>query len=99
MGGPGASGGTGAALGTAARGFAAPARRGRHCRDRCRPGRTGIDYLRIIAERHRREIHAQLRVIDLGGLLADLRAAGRPAQLASDQWALRGRLRTPARDR
>jgi hypothetical protein len=49
-------------------------------------------YLRIIAERHRRAIHAQLQVIDPGGLLAGLRG-----------WPLigvltRGRLLTPGPD-
>jgi hypothetical protein len=37
------------------------------------PGRTGIDYLRIIAERRRQALLARLAVIDPTGLLAGLR--------------------------
>jgi len=81
------------ALGTAARGFALALARPYVPPLRLVPaGRTGIDYLRIIAERHRRAIHAQLGVIDPTGLLAGLRG-----------WPLisaltRGRLLTPSPD-
>jgi hypothetical protein len=37
------------------------------------PGRTGIDYLRLVAERHRLALHAGFGVIDPTGLLAGLR--------------------------
>ena len=82
-----------AALGTAARGFALALARPWVPPLRPVPaGCTGIDYLQIIAERHRRAIHAQLRVIDPGGLLAGLHG-----------WPLisvliRGRLLTPGPD-
>jgi hypothetical protein len=63
-----------AALGTAARGFAAVLAGPPRARLRVVPaGRTRIDYLRIISERHRQELHARLAVIDPTGLLAELR--------------------------
>jgi hypothetical protein len=37
------------------------------------PGQTGIDYLRLIGERHRRALQAGFGVIDPTGLLEDLR--------------------------
>ena len=37
------------------------------------PGGTGIDYLRLVAERHRLALHASFGVIDPTGLLGDLR--------------------------
>jgi hypothetical protein len=37
------------------------------------PGHTGIDYLRLVAERHRLALHAGFGVIDPTGLLASLR--------------------------
>jgi hypothetical protein len=37
------------------------------------PGHTGIDYWRLVAERHRLALHAGFGVIDPTGLLADLR--------------------------
>jgi hypothetical protein len=81
------------ALGTAARGVVLALTRPQVPLPRPVPaGRTGIDYLRIIAERHRRAIHAQLQVIDPAGLLAGLHG-----------WPLigvltRGRLLTPDPD-
>jgi hypothetical protein len=59
------------ALGAAARAFAlhlsTPRPRG--------PGGslTGVDYLAVIAERHRRHVHRQLRLVDPGGAVAALR--------------------------
>jgi hypothetical protein len=55
-----------AALGTAARGLVLALARPPTPRPVPPPGsgRTGVDYLRLIAERHRRAIHAGLRVID-----------------------------------
>jgi hypothetical protein len=57
-----------------------------------RPGGTGIDYLRLVAERHRLALHAGFGVIDSTGLLGDLRG-----------WSLinvftRGGLLTPGPD-
>ncbi|MFN0284041.1 MAG: DUF6431 domain-containing protein [Kineosporiaceae bacterium] len=81
------------ALGTAARGFVLALAHPEEPLPRPVPAaRTGIDYLRIVAERHRRAIHAQLRVIDPTGLLASLRG-----------WPLigvmtQGRLLTPDPD-
>jgi hypothetical protein len=37
------------------------------------PGGTGIDYLRLVAERHRLALHAGFAVVDPTGLLGDLR--------------------------
>ncbi len=34
---------------------------------------TGVDYLAVIAERHRRHLHRQLRLADPAGALAGLR--------------------------
>jgi len=63
-----------AALATAARGYAlALARPIRPPLRRLLPGQTGIDYLRLIAERHRLALQAGLAVIDPTGLLDDLR--------------------------
>ena len=83
------------ARGTAARGFALALALARPAAVLTGPvlaGRTGIDYLRLLAERHRRDSHAQLQVIDPTGLLAGLRG-----------WPLigvltRGRLLTPGPD-
>lgn len=62
------------ALGTAARGFVLALVRPYPVPLRPVPaGGTGIDYLRIIAERHRRASCARLGVIDPGGLLPGLR--------------------------
>jgi hypothetical protein len=80
-----------AALGNAARAFAlALARPIRPPLRLIHPGRTGIDYLRLIAERRRLAIHASFGVIDPTGGLAELRG-----------WPLinvftHGRLLTPA---
>jgi hypothetical protein len=61
------------ALGTAARGFVLALARPYPARVGPVPaGGTGIDYLRIIAERHRRAISARFGVIDPGGQLAGL---------------------------
>jgi hypothetical protein len=56
------------------------------------PGGTGIDYLRLVAERHRLALHAGFGAIDPTGLLGDLRG-----------WSLinvftRGGLLTPGPD-
>lgn len=63
-----------AALAAAARGYAlALARPIRPPLRRILPGQTGIDYLRLIAERHRQALQAGFGVIDPTGLLDDLR--------------------------
>ena len=63
-----------AALGSAARGYVLALARPIRAPLRAVPaGGTGIDYLRLIAERHRRAIHAGFGVIDPGGLVADQR--------------------------
>lgn len=60
-----------AALGVAARAFAL------HLASPRPPGPgghlSGVDYLAVIAERHRRHLHRQLRLADPGGALAALR--------------------------
>jgi hypothetical protein len=62
------------ALGTVARGFVLALARPYPAPLRpVRAGGTGIDYVRIIAERHRRAICARLGVIDPSGLLPGLR--------------------------
>jgi hypothetical protein len=79
-----------AALGNAARAFAlALARPIRPPLRPVQPGRTGIDYLRLIAERRRLALYASFGVIDPTGGLGELRG-----------WPLinvftRGRLLTP----
>jgi hypothetical protein len=60
-----------AALGAAARAFAL------HLSTPRPPGPggplTGVDYLAVIAERHRRRLHRRLRLADPSGALAALR--------------------------
>jgi len=79
-----------AAVGNAARAFVLGLARPIHPPLRpIQPGHTGIDYLRLIAERRRLAIHASFGVIDPTGGLAELRG-----------WPLinvvtRGRLLTP----
>jgi hypothetical protein len=79
-----------AALGNAARAFVLGlARPIRPPLRLIQPGHTGIDYLRLVAERRRLAIHASFGVIDSTGGLAELRG-----------WPLinvvtRGRLLTP----
>lgn len=79
-----------AALGSAARAFVLGlARPIRPPLRMVPPGGTGIDYLRLVAERRRLALHASFGVIDPTGLLSDLRG-----------WLLinvvtRGRLLTP----
>lgn len=60
-----------AALGVAARGFVLDLATPRPPGPGGRP--SGIDYLGILAERHRQHIHHQLRVVDPTGALAGLR--------------------------
>jgi hypothetical protein len=63
-----------AALGGAARGFVLGLDRPIRPPLRVVPaGATGIDYLRLVAERRRLALHAGFGVIDPTGLLADLR--------------------------
>lgn len=52
-----------------------PDRRHEGCRSTPGPGGplTGVDYLAVIAERHRRRLHRRLRLADPSGALAALR--------------------------